>query len=177
MTDDELPAASTLSDRPRWAIDFGFTLADTTRIFRRVFNMRIEHLGITGPQWRIIAYLMRRDGMKQVEIADEIELDKAAVGRTIERLEALNLVRREECSDDGRARRVFLNSGALDLGVTILKEARTYYDEVLDCLTPVEREQFVRTLSKVRQGLIELEGGARGRRTVQNRGSRAVAAQ
>jgi len=127
--------------------------------------MRVAHLGITGPQWRIIAYLMRHDGMKQVEIADEIELDKAAVGRTIERLEALNLVRREDCSDDGRARQVYLCADALDLGAEILEEARVYYADVLSCLAPVERDQFVRALSKVRKHLIELDEGTRGRRT------------
>lgn len=171
---EEIHNASASRDGARWGIDFGFTLADATRIFRRVFNMRVEHLGITGPQWRIIAYLMRRDGMKQVEIADEIELDKAAVGRTIERLEALNLVRREECADDGRARRVYLNSSALDLGSEILKEARIYYDDVLDCLAPAERAEFLRTLSKVRKRLIALDEDIRSRRAVPNRRAPAM---
>lgn len=147
-----------------WPIDFGFELADATRILRKTFNMRVAHHGVTGPQWRIIAYLMRHDGMKQVDIADEIELDKAAVGRTIEKLEAQGLVRREDCPQDGRARRVFLTPKAIKLGVKIKDEAELFYREILAAFGPGERTRFSRTLEKVRARLIELHDAERARR-------------
>ncbi len=159
-----MPPAET-SGASLWPIDFGFELADTTRIFRKTFNMRLEHHGITGPRWRIIGYLMRRDGMKQVEIADEIELDKAAVGRTIERLQAQGLIRREDCDHDGRARRVFLTPKAVELGVHIKEEAELLYKEILATLGPGERTRFSGTLEKVRARMIELHDAERARRS------------
>ena len=160
------------SDASLWPVDFGFELADTTRIFRKTFNMRLEHHGITGPRWRIIAYLMRRDGMKQVDIADEIELDKAAVGRTIERLQAQGLIRREDCDHDGRARRVFLTPKAIKLGVEIKAEAELFYREILAALNPGERTRFSGTLEKVRATMIELHDAERARKSLDDLRSR-----
>lgn len=148
-----------------WPTDFGFELADTTRVFRKAFNLRIEQYGITGPQWRIIAYLMRRDSMMQVEIADEIELDKAAVGRTIERLEARGLVRREDCDKDGRARRVVLRPEAVEFGNKIRQEAQEFYSEILSAVSPEEEAQFLSTLSKIRRSILELQDGKRRARS------------
>lgn len=170
-TNNSMPPAET-SGASLWPIDFGFELADTTRILRKTFNMRLEHHGITGPRWRIIAYLMRRDGMKQVDIADEIELDKAAVGRTIERLEVQGLIRREDCDHDGRARRVFLTPKAIELGVKIKEEAELFYRDILAALGPGERTRFSGTLEKVRATMIELHDAERARRSLDDPRSR-----
>ncbi|MBV1917484.1 MAG: MarR family transcriptional regulator [Sphingomonadaceae bacterium] len=148
-----------------WPTDFGFDLADTTRIFRKVFNLRVEQYGITGPQWRIIAYLMRCDGMTQVEIADEIELDKAAIGRTIERLEARGLVRRENCDKDRRARRVYLKPEAVELGNRIRQEAQEFYRDVLAAATPAEEAKLSFILGKVRGQLIEMLDSERSKKS------------
>lgn len=148
-----------------WPTDFGFELADTTRVFRKAFNLRVEQYGITGPQWRIIAYLMRCDGMMQVEIADEIELDKAAIGRTVERLEAQGFVRREYCDQDRRARRVFLRPEAVELGNKIKQEAQEFYSEILTAVTPAEEAQFSLILRKIRGKTIELLDAGRSRKS------------
>ena len=148
-----------------WPTDFGFELADTTRVFRKAFNLRVEQYGITGPQWRIIAYLMRCDGMMQVEIADEIELDKAAIGRTVERLEAQGFVRRENCDQDGRARRVFLRPEAVELGNKIKQEAKEFYSEILTAFTPEEEAQFSLILRKMRKRTIDLLDAGRSRKS------------
>ena len=152
-------------DATHWPTDFGFELADTTRVFRKAFNLRVEQYGITGPQWRIIAYLMRCDGMMQVEIADEIELDKAAIGRTVERLEARGLVRRENCEQDGRARRVFLRPEAVELGNKIKQEAQEFYSEILTALTPEEEDQFSLVLRKIRTKTLDLLDAERSRKS------------
>ena len=166
MSDDYDPNPGTaLVNPPHWSTDFGFELADTTRLFRKTFNLRVEKYGITGSLWRIIAYLMRHDGMSQVEIADEIELDKAAVGRTIERLELREMVRRENCDKDGRVRRVFLRSKSFKLGDKIKQEAQEYYNEILAVLSPAEEVQFKISLSKVRAQIIKLHDAERGKKS------------
>lgn len=136
-----------------WPVDFGFGIADATRLLRRTFNKRVEKFGVTGSQWRIIAYLMRRDGMTQVEIADELDCDKAAIGRTIERLEKRGLLIRKACDADGRARRVYLTALAREIGLKIKKVAEDTYTEALRPLNHDEQAQFMAALDAVRRQL------------------------
>lgn len=142
-------SADPISDHALWPGDFGFTIADATRLLRRTFNLRVQKFGVTGAQWRVIAYLMRREGVTQVEIAEELDDDKAAIGRTIERLERLGLVQRENCAEDGRAKRVFLTPAAMEMGLAIKDVAEATYAEILESLPPAERPQLMAMLTTI----------------------------
>lgn len=143
-------------DASLWPDDFGFIIADTTRLLRRTFNLRVRRFGVTGPQWRVIAYLMRHPGMTQVEIAEELDLDKAAIGRTIERLERLALLHRQNCAEDGRAKRVFLTARAAELGQAIKLVAETTYAEILGSLPPRDQGKLLELLDVINGRLAQM---------------------
>ena len=93
--DPDTKGASFLTDTDR----LFFLMEEVTRRLRRTFDSSVEQFGLTRTQWRILAYLFRSPGMTQTELARELELERASIGRTIDRLEELELVerrRREE---------------------------------------------------------------------------------
>ncbi len=83
-------------------------IAETTRSFRRYLDERTAPLGVTTPQWRVIAWVGNKPGMKQVELADRLELEPITVGRAIDRLERKGLIERRPDPDDGRVWRLTL---------------------------------------------------------------------
>jgi len=49
--------------------DLGFLLGDAARLLRRSFDERARAVGVTRPQWRVLALLKRFDGSAQVTMA------------------------------------------------------------------------------------------------------------
>ncbi len=82
--------------------EVGFALADATRLVRAVFDARMKQAGLRGSTWRVLAYLHRNDGMTQTQLAEYLEVSRAAVGQMIDQLEAARFVRRRPDPQDAR---------------------------------------------------------------------------
>src|SRR5215470_1388764 len=65
---------------------------------------------ITTDQCSLLWIVRRRDGIRQNELAEELFTDPNTVTAMVVRLEKRGLIRREVCSEDGRARRVSLTA-------------------------------------------------------------------
>jgi DNA-binding MarR family transcriptional regulator len=83
--------------------DIGFLLGDAARLLRRAFDERARTMGVTRPQWRVLALLKRFDGSTQVTIADMLEVEPITLGRMIDRLQDAGLVERRADPKDRRA--------------------------------------------------------------------------
>src|SRR5215470_5370398 len=88
--------------------NFGFILNDVARLLRTEFDRRVKSLGLTRSQWWELNHLFRNDGVTQSELAEILEVEKATLGRLLDRLEHKGWVRRETDAADRRVRRVFL---------------------------------------------------------------------
>jgi MarR family transcriptional regulator for hemolysin len=56
------------------ALSVGFLVGDVARLLRRNFDQRVQDLGLTQAQWRAIAQLSREEGIKQVVLAERLEI-------------------------------------------------------------------------------------------------------
>ena len=116
--------------------NFGFILHDVARLLRTTFDRRVKSLGLTRSQGWVLNHLFRNDGMTQSDLADLLQIEKATLGRLLDRLEAKGWVRREADAADRRVRRVFLTPEV----EPALKEMRTAAAEVRrDALAGVPR--------------------------------------
>lgn len=93
--------------------DLGFVLGDAARLLRRSFDERARTMGVTRPQWRVLALLKRFDGSTQVTIADMLEVEPITLGRMIDRLQDAELVERRADPKDRRAWRLHLTAKGL----------------------------------------------------------------
>jgi MarR family transcriptional regulator for hemolysin len=98
---------------------------DVARLLRRNFNRRAEHLGLTQVQWRALARLARNPGMRQVDLAEALELQPMTVARLIDRMEAAGWVQRRPDPVDRRAFQLHLTAKA----EPVIGEIRALADE------------------------------------------------
>lgn len=67
---------------------------------------------MTRAQWAVLSKLRRREGLKQRELADMLDLAPISLARLIDKLTASGLVERREDAADRRANRLFLTPEA-----------------------------------------------------------------
>jgi MarR family transcriptional regulator for hemolysin len=84
-------------------ISFGYLLNDVTLLIRKHFDRRAVKFGLTRAQWRAVKVLYHREGLRQTELAEFLEMEPIAVGRVIDRLQAAGFVERRPDPKDRRA--------------------------------------------------------------------------
>jgi DNA-binding MarR family transcriptional regulator len=140
--------------------NFGFILHDVARLLRATYDRRMKALGLTRSQWWVLTHLYRNDGVTQTELADILEIEKPTLGRLLDRLESNGWIRREEHTDDRRAKRVFLTD-EVDPAMKAMRDAAAELRR--DALAGLSREQqtqFVDTLLAVKTNLGGGENGS-----------------
>ncbi|WP_017463431.1 MarR family winged helix-turn-helix transcriptional regulator [Dyella ginsengisoli] len=88
-------------------LPFGYLLNDVTLLFRKHFDRRAVRFGLTRAQWRATKMLHYREGLRQTELAEYLEMEPIAVGRVIDRLQAAGFVERRPDPRDRRAWRLY----------------------------------------------------------------------
>ena len=61
--------------------NFGFLLADVSRLMRRSFERRLTGSTLTLSQARALAHISRNEGCRQVELADQLEVKPITLAR------------------------------------------------------------------------------------------------
>jgi hypothetical protein len=137
---------------------FGFLVHDVSRLRRNLFDRAFKPLGITRSQWWVVAFLSRRDGMPQRQLADELDVGKVALGGLVDRLEAAGLVERRADADDRRVKRVFLTPEGKSL-VARLRDSSTEGERrLMDGVSADDLEVAVRVLRTMKDRLLGLLG-------------------
>jgi DNA-binding MarR family transcriptional regulator len=137
---------------------FGFLIHDVSRLRRIVVDRSLKPLGITRSQWWVLAFLSRRDGMKQTALASDLDLTRVAIGGLLDRLEAAGFVKRRADATDGRARRVFLTKAGARLINTIREGVERIELEILARIPDKDLNQSAATLLALKQTLLEKIG-------------------
>jgi DNA-binding MarR family transcriptional regulator len=90
----------------------GFLLADVSRLMRRAFKQQLEGSSLTLAQARALIYVSRNEGVRQVELAELLEVQPITLARLIDQLANAGLVERRPDPADRRAYQIFLTSDA-----------------------------------------------------------------
>ncbi|HEX7775118.1 MAG TPA: MarR family transcriptional regulator [Parvibaculum sp.] len=141
---------------------FGWTLHDVFRLFQRSWNHRLHEsgAGISPAQSRALTALYKQDGLTQTELADEVEMEKAPLGRLLDRLEEQGFVERRSDPADRRVRRVYQTEKAKGLEEPMWSVARGMFDSALQGLTPEELTTLLTLLDRLKQNLLTGEKSA-----------------
>jgi MarR family transcriptional regulator, transcriptional regulator for hemolysin len=140
--------------------NFGFILNDVARLLRTTFDRRVKALGLTRSQWWVLNHLFRNDGATQSELAETLEVEKATLGRLLDRLEQKGWVRREGDANDRRAKRVFLTEEVEPALKAMRAAASEVRRDALTGLAADEQERFVDMLLAIKANLSRPENGA-----------------
>lgn len=108
-----------------------------------------RRFGLSRPEFVVIYSLALVDGVTASEIATSTAFPKNTLGRAVQRLVRLGLIRRQESADDRRTQPLSLTAA----GKALVEEAMPHFvrfeEEMLAPLTLVERETLSLLLAKV----------------------------
>jgi DNA-binding MarR family transcriptional regulator len=133
--------------------DLLFEINETARAIRRAFDQRAADMGVTRSQWRVLARLKRQPSLRQVELADILEVEPITLCRIVDRLEEAGLVERQPDPSDRRAWRLALTEKAQPVISSLRAVAATLADEAFGGLTGSDVDAFRRDLLKIRANL------------------------
>jgi DNA-binding MarR family transcriptional regulator len=89
-----------------------FEIGETAHALRKAFDRLAVGLGVTRAQWKVLFKLTRMPGLRQVALADMLDLEPITLCRIIDRLEESGLVERTRDPDDRRAWRLHVTAKA-----------------------------------------------------------------
>jgi DNA-binding MarR family transcriptional regulator len=91
---------------------FGFLLQDVARLLRAHFNRRVQVLGLTQAQCRVVLRLAHHEGIQQVALAEILEIQPITLARLLDKLQAAGWVERRRDPNDRRAFCLYLTAQA-----------------------------------------------------------------
>ena len=138
-------------------ISFGYLLSDVTLLFRKHFDRRAVKFGLTRAQWRATKVLYHREGLRQTDLAEFLEMEPIAVGRVIDRLQAAGFVERRPDPKDRRAWQLYPTEqarGIIDDMELIARELRVDATRGIDA---DELQQALAVIGRIKENLLALE--------------------
>lgn len=139
------------------AAHFGTALVDLTRLFRREFDRRAAHLGLTRAQWRALKRVGQDEGLSQKELAEQLELDPIAVGRTVDRLQKAGFIERRPDPADRRVWRLYLAPSSSMVMDGVERISRELRDAVLGGIDADDLATTLRVFDAAKEALLRLD--------------------
>ncbi len=104
--------------------NLGFLIVDSARQLRAAFERRITQagLGLTPGEARALLNIASAGGSRQLDIASRMGVEPMTLCAYLDKLQALGLIERQQCSADRRAKRINLTSASEDMIASIRKE-------------------------------------------------------
>jgi MarR family transcriptional regulator, transcriptional regulator for hemolysin len=133
-----------------------FEIGETAHALRKAFDRRAVGLGVTRAQWKVLFRLDRHPGLRQIELADMLDIEPITLSRIIDRLEESGLVERVADPADRRAWRLHITRQARPL----VEKLRAIADELIaDAFAGIDPKQIEITrqvLGKARENASRL---------------------
>ena len=133
----------------------GFLLHDVARLLKKRFEQNSRGSGLTRSQWQVLTYLAQNEGINQAGLAELIEIEPITLGRIIDKLEILRLIKRNPHPTDRRRWLLHLQPAAHSR----LRQAGEYGDvtrrEALAGVSEDDRQHLLRTLEMLKENLTQ----------------------
>jgi MarR family transcriptional regulator for hemolysin len=133
---------------PRVTIEreLAFNINDVARLLRTYADQRARDLGMTRAQWAVLARVESAEGLKQIELAETLDLQPITLTRLIDRLCDSGLIERRSDPDDRRAKRLYLTPAARPVLEGLTRIGKDVMTKVLAGLEPAAAEQLLAQL-------------------------------
>ena len=92
-----------------------FTISDVGRLLRTYADQKARLHGMTRAQWAVLLRLERREGLKQSDLAEDLDIQPITLTRLVDRLCDNGLIERRPDPNDRRAKRLYLTPAARPL--------------------------------------------------------------
>ena len=128
-----------------------FEIAETAHALRKAFDRLAVGLGVTRAQWKVLFKLTRKPGLRQVDLADLLDLEPITLCRIVDRLEESGLVERTRDPEDRRAWRLNLTQKSRPLIEKLQAVGAELVGQAFAGIDPKDIEITRRVLAEVRE--------------------------
>jgi DNA-binding MarR family transcriptional regulator len=140
----------------------GALAKDISKLLTRNFDTRVREFGLTHAQWQALAALARCEGIKQVQLADLLQIQPISLARLIDRMETAGWVERRPDPNDRRAVLLYLTPRVQPILEQMKTAALAAREDALADFDARERDQLVAMLHRLRSNLWRAESAADG---------------
>ena len=128
-----------------------FEIGETAHALRKAFDRLAVGLGVTRAQWKVLFKLTRTPGLRQVELADMLDLEPITLCRIIDRLEEAGLVERSRDPEDRRAWRLNITARAQPLVAKLQSVGAELVDRAFGGIDRKDIETARKVLAQARE--------------------------
>jgi MarR family transcriptional regulator for hemolysin len=133
--------------------ELAFNISDVARLLRTYADQQARDLGMTRAQWAVLARIESAEGLKQIELAETLDLQPITLTRLIDRLCDSGLIERRSDPDDRRVKRLYLTPAARPVLDGLTRIGKDLMATVLAGLEPAAVEQLLAQLLTLKANL------------------------
>jgi MarR family transcriptional regulator for hemolysin len=130
-----------------------FLISDVGRLLRTYADQRARLFGMTRAQWAVLLRLERREGLKQSELAEDLDIQPITLTRLVDRLCDNGLIERRSDPNDRRAKRLYLTPAARPLIDRIADSIEDLSEKVLHGIAPKNVDLMLNQFAIARENL------------------------
>ncbi len=130
-----------------------YLLARVTTAYRTALEERMNQMKpirLHAGQVFVLIELWRKDGQRQIDIADQLDLKPPTINKMIKTLMEADFVTRKRLSGDARSSRIFLTAKGLNIRHAVEAQWVELEADYLSGLTEAERTILLILLGKLR---------------------------
>jgi MarR family transcriptional regulator for hemolysin len=133
-------------------------LANVNRKLRVLFDARVKETGLTLSRARVLFTLLRRDGLNQRELAEDLGIETPTIVRLLDGMELQDFVERRPEATDRRAKRIHLTDHGRRSAEEIEELARQIRVEVLEGIEPAEKKVALKVINTIVDNMLQRIG-------------------
>ena len=134
-------------------MNFLFALGEVQRLMRAYADKEAARYGITRAQWAVLAKLERSEGMKQTELAEQLEMQPITLTRLIDKLCDNGWIERRGDESDRRVNRLYLKRAARPLLGKLAGLKSEITSAALEGISPNDAERLVSQLESIKENV------------------------
>jgi len=128
-------------------------ISNISRLLRTYADQKARLHGMTRAQWAVLLRLERREGLKQSDLADDLDIQPITLTRLVDRLCDSGLIQRRPDPTDRRAKRLYLTPAARPLLDRIATQVEELAETVLAGVDPAAVGVMLKQLGLARDNL------------------------
>lgn len=156
VNDDQQNPAPGLAEHE----SLGFLLADNLRLTRRIAAQYFAQHNLTLAQTRALLGVLRWPGIRQVALADAMDIQPISLARLLDQLAASGLVERRPDPTDRRAFQLYLTPAAGPIVEVIHRASAAFQQQALAGFSAIEQQALIQGLNRLRHNLTQLHKSA-----------------
>lgn len=123
-------------------------LYQTIRAFSKTLNSEIYTADVYSSEWSVLKMVKEHDMMSQLELANILNVEPAAISKTIKKMEQKNLVERKRLRGK-REKYIFLSQHALELYDFLEEKVSQHRLKALNGLSREERYTLFKLMRRI----------------------------